>query len=145
MFPQLNLPPAELKLSKSTAFVSVWCVLRRKNLVLTPEEWVRQHCIHYLLSHKGFLQGRLASEFPLKINGHVRRCDLLYFDSEGKPLLLIECKSTDITIDEKTFLQTSNYVASTGARYFWMTNGLEHIIADCANGITYLESLPDIN
>ncbi len=145
MFPKLNLPPAALKIVKKSDSHSVWCQIRNSYLLLTPEEWVRQHCINYLLNHKNYLKGRLASEYALKIGDHTRRCDLLYVDEFGNPLLIVECKATSVPLDEKTFLQTSNYVASTGARYFWMTNGLQHVIVDCKSGIDYLEELPNLD
>jgi hypothetical protein len=142
--PELNLPAFEPQLLKKEDQVFIFDFLRKKHLVLTPEEWVRQHCINYLVNHKNYLKGRLASEYALKIGDHTRRCDLLYFDEFGKPLLIVECKATSVLLDEKTFLQTSNYVASTGARFFWMTNGLQHVIVDCIDGINYIEEIPNL-
>lgn len=142
MFPALQLPPATLKISKQDGNFWVWCVLRKKKLLLTPEEWVRQHVIHYLLNTQQIGAGRLISEMSLSINGQTRRADLVVLDEHGRGKLIVECKATTIPIDEKTFLQTSNYVQKTGAPYFWMTNGLQHVIMDCREG-KFLEDLPE--
>lgn len=142
-YPPLNLPQANLKISKTGADFFVWCVVRKKNLLLTPEEWVRQHAVHFLIYQKEVPLGRIASEYLLNINGYKRRCDILVVDEFGKPQLIVECKATSILIDEKTFLQTSNYVKETGSRYFWMTNGLAHSVVDCNNPSEFLEELPE--
>lgn len=130
-YPALNFPRASLRLSKIDSQLFVWCIIRKKQLLLTPEEWVRQHTIHYLINTLLIPIGRIASEHTLNINGQKRRCDLAVFDSFGKEMLIVECKSSVVRIDEKVFLQTSNYVSKTNARFFWMTNGLEHVFSDC--------------
>jgi predicted type IV restriction endonuclease len=142
MFPALQLPPANLKVSKQKEIFWVWCVLRKKKLQLSPEEWVRQHVIHFLLDHKQIGAGKLVSEMPLAIHGQTRRADLVILDEQGNGKLIVECKATTVPIDEKTFLQTSNYVQKTGARYFWMTNGLQHVIMDCREG-RFIQDLPE--
>ncbi len=144
MMQSLNLPQAKLKVAKKGNQVVVWCIIRKKHLVLTPEEWVRQHVIHFLIEQNNVPIGRINSEHLVQINGQARRCDIVVFNSEGKPQLIVECKATTIPIDEKTFLQTSNYVQQLQAPYFWMTNGLQHIIIDCNQPSTYLSELPPI-
>lgn len=143
-YPSLNLPPAELKLSKEKEGFFVWCIIRKKKLLLTPEEWVRQHVIHYLIHHKKTPIERINSEHLLKINGQNRRCDVVIVDSYGKAKLIIECKAPDISLDEKVFLQTSNYIQKSKAAYFWMTNGMNHVIVECINPDVFLEELPDL-
>jgi len=140
--PPLNLPPAKLDIRKSGESYTVWCVIRKKNLLLTPEEWVRQHVVHFLIHQRSISIGKIASERLLKINGHNRRCDLMVVDTFGNPQLIIECKAASITLDEKTFLQTSNYVRETSARYFWMTNGLKHVLVDCEKPGEVLAEFP---
>lgn len=141
----LNLPPADLRITRKGEQLFVWCVVRRKRLVLTPEEWVRQHVIHFLLSCKGVPPGRLASEHTIMINGQPRRADVVVFSATGTPALIVECKAASISIDERTFLQTSNYVQQLRPRYFWMTNGNHHVIADCEHPGTYLNDLPEFS
>lgn len=145
MMTPLNLPPAQLKISRQGEQLLVWCIVRKKQLILTPEEWVRQHVIHFLLDHKNVAPGRINSEHKVQINGQSRRCDIVVFDEYAQPLLIVECKATSITLDEKTFLQTSNYVQELRPRYFWMTNGLQHVIADCTQNGIYLENLPELH
>lgn len=143
-YPSLNLPSAQLKLSRVKDEFFVWCVIRRKKLLLTPEEWVRQHVIHYLIHHKNTPIERINSEHLLKINGQNRRCDVVVIDSFGNPKLIVECKASEINLDEKVFLQTSNYIQKSKAGYFWMTNGLNHVIVECKNPEVYLEELPNL-
>lgn len=141
-FSPLNLPKADLKISQKGDDFLVWCIIRKKQLVLTPEEWVRQHAIHYLIHSKNISLGKINSEHLVKINGQNRRCDIVVIDPFGNPELIVECKANDIAIDEKVFLQTSNYIQETKARYFWMTNGLFHVVWDCKEGC-YLTDLPE--
>jgi hypothetical protein len=138
----LAFPKAKLKLTKDQGIVRVWCVLRKKHLVLTPEEWVRQHLIHYLIDYKNLPIERIVSELLLPINGQNRRCDLAFLDSQGEVQFIAECKASEVALSETTFLQVSNYVQQTKARYFLMTNGLQHVIMDCITG-TYLNDLPE--
>jgi Type I restriction enzyme R protein N terminus (HSDR_N) len=144
IFPPLNLPPAQLKIAKKGEQVVVWCIIRKKHLVLTPEEWVRQHAIHYLHHVKQVPIGRMNAEHLVPINGQNRRCDIIIFNQNGLPELIVECKATSVPIDEKTFLQTSNYVRETQAHYFWMTNGLAHIIINCHQPDEYLQDIPNL-
>jgi len=140
----LNLPQATLKIAKKGDQVVVWCIIRKKHLVLTPEEWVRQHVIHFLITQKNVPIGRINSEHLVHINGQARRCDIVVVNDEGKPQLIVECKATTISIDEKTFLQTSNYVQQLKASYFWMTNGLTHVIAHIdQSGVNYTNDIPN--
>ncbi len=143
-YPPLAFPKANLKLTKEHEFVRVWYVLRKKHLILTPEEWVRQHLIHYLLDFKKLPLERMVSELLLPINGQNRRCDLAFLNTHGEVQFIAECKAPDIPLSETTFLQVSNYVQQTKARYFLMTNGLQHVIMDCQEA-TYINDLPEFD
>ena len=92
MFSPLSFPKADLKITKKESVFYVWCIVRKKKLVLTPEEWVRQHVIHFLINEKNVPLGLLASEFLISVNGLSRRCDLVVFDINKIPLLIVECK-----------------------------------------------------
>ncbi len=85
----------------------------------------------------------LPLEHLININGQNRRCDVVVIDSEGKPILIVECKAHHVKIDEKTFLQTSNYVQETGAKYFWMTNGQMNVFMETGADVRYLSELPE--
>lgn len=128
MFTPLNLPMANLKLSKKDNSVYVWCEIRKKNLVLTPEEWVRQHLIHYLVYHKKFPKGLIASEIEIKANKQKRRCDLVVFDSELKPRILIECKAPEINLNLKVVQQIIHYNNQLQVPVIAISNGLQHEI-----------------
>lgn len=146
MITPLNLPKAELKLSRKDDLVFVWCILRKKNLVCTPEEWVRQHVIHLLIS-EGIPEGLIASEFNLEYNGRSKRADLVVFDREQRPLLIVECKAPEIGLTQQVFNQIAGYNHELRVDYLMMTNGLEHIychVNQSTGHVQYLESLPKL-
>lgn len=129
MITPLNLPKAPLKLSRKDDIVYVWCELRKKKLVLTPEEWVRQHLIHYLHNQKGIPMGRIVSEFCVDYNGREKRADIISFDAHGKPELLVECKAPEVSINTDTLFQIAQYQKVIGAKYLMLSNGIDHIYA----------------
>lgn len=122
----LNLPKAPLKLTKSDGKIYVWCILRKKRLVVTPEEWVRQHVIHYLVGHLGFPEERLVAEMGIKVNDMIRRCDLVAIDRTGTPKLIVECKATSVPVSEATLFQAGHYHKELKVDYLLLTNGLQH-------------------
>ncbi len=141
----LALPKAQLKITKKGDELFVWCVARKKTLVLTPEEWVRQHVIHYLVNDLKVPLGLIASEVSLSINTLSRRCDLIVFSKESKPLLLIECKAVDVPLTENVFHQIAQYNFKLNVDYLMMTNGVHHAyckIDRVNNKLIYLEKLP---
>ncbi len=140
-FPPLQLPPAKMDLSKMDGEHYVRCIIRKKRLLLTPEEWVRQHILHYLIHHRLIPSGFISSEVGLKIRGQQRRCDILIRDRFGAPWLIIECKAPTVSISKETFVQTSNYVRELEVPFLLMTNGLQHHIMECKSG-TILNDLP---
>ena len=144
LFPPLSIPPAQLAISKKGEQLLVWCVIRKKHLVMTPEEWVRQHVVHFLLNDQKIALPRINTEHLLKINGQNRRCDVLVVDGYGKPVLIVECKAATVALDEKTLLQISNYAQATNVPYLWMTNGIDHYIIDTKNPSELLESFPSL-
>ncbi len=130
-FPSLNLPKAALQLSKKEGIVFVFCLVRKKKLQLTPEEWVRQHIIHFLLTEQKIPLARIASEYALTINGQTRRADLIVFEANFSPWMLIECKETRVSLNDQSLLQASNYVKETKAPFLWISNGIDHQLYDC--------------
>ena len=148
MIQPLNLPKAPLKLSRNEGVVFVWCEIRNKKLKLTPEEWVRQHVIHFLITFKNVPKGVIASEQTIQVNGLTRRCDLVVYNSHGKPILLIECKAADVTLNEKVLHQIAQYNFNLNVDYLLLTNGIEQYncyINRTKNTIDYLENLPNWN
>jgi hypothetical protein len=128
MFTPLNLPLANLKLTKKAQLIYVWCIVRKKKLVLTPEEWVRQHLIHYLVYHKGFSLNFLASEVEIQANNQKRRCDLIVYDNDFKPKILIECKAPEVALDQQVVQQIIHYNNQLQVPIIAISNGLQHEI-----------------
>ncbi len=124
--PELRFPPIRLRAREQGGQVEIWDALRNTYLVLTPEEWVRQHLIAYLVSHCGVLALRIVQEYPVPLNGQPQRADVVVVDDAAKPLLLAECKAPDVAIDRSTFGQAVRYNSVLGARYVVLTNGMKH-------------------
>jgi hypothetical protein len=124
--PELNLPAFEPQLLKKEDQVFIFDFLRKKHLVLTPEEWVRQHWIRFLIDHQNFPKGLVTSEKGLVYNGLQKRTDLLVFDRSGLPYFLIECKAPEVTISQNTFDQIAHYNMTLQSNYLMVTNGLNH-------------------
>jgi predicted type IV restriction endonuclease len=140
----LNLPPVQLKLTRREGKIYVWCILRKKELILTPEEWVRQHLIHYLIRDKKIPQGLMAAEMPIVVNNLQRRCDLVVFSAEGKPSMIVECKAPEIPLTEKVFHQIAQYNFELGVELLMVSNGLDHIICQIDRKTGELQFLNDL-
>jgi hypothetical protein len=148
MIQSLNLPKAPLKLSRKDDTVYVLCEIRNKKLKLTPEEWVRQHVIHFLITHKNVPKGVIASEQTIQVNGLTRRCDLVVYNILGKPILLVECKAPEVHLSEKALHQIAQYNSNLHVDYLMITNGNEHFncyINREKSTFDFLESLPNWN
>ncbi len=113
-----------LRLTKSDDGAFVFDPIRRKEVVLTPEELLRQLVLLYLLEEKKYPAQRIRSELGIQVNGLSRRCDLVIFDAALKPWLLVECKSPKVILNQKTFEQAARYNLSLRAPYLTVTNGL---------------------
>lgn len=127
MFPRLNLTPAKLKITKMEDKFYVWDVWRKKKIQLTPEEWVRQHLLHFLVNYKGFPAERLAVEMQIEVNLLKRRCDAVVFDSMGLPQIIIECKEPEVPINADVVHQIAQYNAKLNTKWLILSNGLEHL------------------
>ncbi len=125
-FPALHFPPVRLRARKRNGRTEVWDALRGVYLVLTPEEWVRQHLIACLVSHCGARPLRIVQEYPVPLNGQPQRADVVVVDDAAQPILLAECKAPDVHIDRTTLRQAVRYNSVLGARYLVLTNGLTH-------------------
>lgn len=142
----LNFPKVELKLYKQSGSVYVWDVFRQKRLLLTPEEWVRQHVLHYLINYKSVPKSLIVSEFSIEVNKLKRRCDGVVFNKEGKPILIIECKAPEVKLNEAVFYQIAQYNFKLKVQWLIVTNGVQTIVANVnqqTGEIAYLEEIPD--
>ncbi|WP_373845877.1 type I restriction enzyme HsdR N-terminal domain-containing protein, partial [Bacteroides heparinolyticus] len=97
---RLNLPPFEIKIRETNGRHSVWDILRRKYVALTPEEWVRQHFVHYLIGHKGYPQSLLANETELRMGAKRLRCDTVLYDKLLHPRMIMEYKAPAIALSQ---------------------------------------------
>ena len=125
-FDTLNFPEARLKLKETNGKTFVLDLIRKKWLQLTPEEWVRQHMINYLINNKSYPASLFSLEAGLTYNGLKKRSDILVYGINRKPLLLVECKSTSVAINQQVVEQVSVYNTALGAAYLCVTNGLKH-------------------
>ena len=140
----LNLPQYDVKVMEQNGKRTIFDSLRRKYVALTPEEWVRQHFVHYLTDHLDYPSGLLANEVELKISDKRLRCDSLLYNKELKPQMIIEYKAPHITLTQKVFDQITAYNLLLHVDYLIVSNGLQHICCrmDYANNTYHF--LPEI-
>lgn len=122
----LNLPPYATKVEVRDGKNVIWDIIRRKYVALTPEEWVRQHFVHFLIGHKGYPASLLANEVALTLNGTSRRCDTVLYDRTLSPRMIIEYKAPHIPITQKVFDQIGRYNLVFRVDYLIVSNGLSH-------------------
>lgn len=122
----LNLPPYATKIAVRDGKNTIWDIIRRKYVALTPEEWVRQHFVHFLVEHKGYPASLLANEVALTLNGTSRRCDTVLYDRTLSPRMIIEYKAPHIPITQKVFDQIGRYNLVFHVDYLIVSNGLSH-------------------
>lgn len=142
---KLNLPEANLRLTVENGKELIFDALRRKYVALTPEEWVRQNFVSYLVNHKGFLAGLMNNEVSLVQNGIKRRCDTIVSDRFGKPLMIVEYKAPNVEITQKVFDQIVRYNYVFHAKYLVVSNGLSHyccIINYDLGNYSFLKEIP---
>jgi hypothetical protein len=142
---QLNFPSYSFRFKNSENKVSIFDVIRKKFIILTPEEWVRQHVVLFLLEEKKYPKSLINVEKVLHVNGLRRRYDVVVFNSDGSIFLLIECKAPEIKTAQATFDQIARYNMTLKAEYLMVTNGLNHYFCqmDFENEqYKFLEELP---
>lgn len=123
---ELNLPQFDKKITKKDNKAFILDVIRRQYVALTPEEWVRQHFIHFLIGHKNYPQYLMANEVQLKLNGMSRRCDTVVYDRTLRPRVIIEYKAPTVNITQKVFDQICRYNIVLQVDYLIVSNGITH-------------------
>ena len=126
--------------------VHIFDSIRKKYVVLTPEEWVRQHFVQAMITKKGYPAERIRLEFAIDYHGLTKRPDVAFYDLDGKEEILIECKAPEVKLTEDVFLQIATYFSICKPRLLVLTNGLEHIYAQVQPNepkIVYIKDLPD--
>ncbi|EAR12820.1 hypothetical protein PI23P_09340 [Polaribacter irgensii 23-P] len=123
---KLNLPHYKFKLKSNENKTFIFDNLRKKYMVLTPEEWVRQHFVQFLIEEKNYPPTLIAIEKQVVVNNLKKRSDILVFDKEGNPDIIVECKAPKIKITQATFDQIARYNSKLNANFLIVTNGLTH-------------------
>jgi hypothetical protein len=143
---QLNFPTCDFRFKNSENKTAVFDGIRKKFVILTPEEWVRQHVVNFLLKEKNYPQSLINVEKLLKVNGLSRRYDIVVFNPDGSIFILVECKAPEVKITQTTFDQIARYNLTMDARFLMVTNGLNHYFCqmDYQNErYDFLENLPN--
>jgi type I site-specific restriction endonuclease len=142
---KLNLPEYSPRIKGAEGQPLIFDEIRRKYVALIPEEWVRQHFINYLVNDRKFPKGLLAVEHPLTINKVNHRADIVAFNSNGKPIVVVECKAPDVPVKQNVIQQIARYNILLKAPILILTNGLVHycVRIDFENNTSKpLESIP---
>ncbi|MFJ1410389.1 type I restriction enzyme HsdR N-terminal domain-containing protein [Capnocytophaga canimorsus] len=143
---KLNFYPYQFRFKNSENKTLIFDEIRKKFVVLQPEEWVRQHVVQFLIQEKSFPKSLINVEKELMINGLKKRYDIVVYKNTGEILLVVECKAPDILINQKVFDQVFRYNLSLQASLLMVTNGLQHYYAMIdynSNKLLFMESLPD--
>lgn len=141
----LTLPQTKLSLSRTDDQLFVQCLVRRKKLVLTPEEWVRQHFIAYLHQKLNYPMSRIAVEKSIQYAGLTKRWDIVVYDSAFLPHILVECKAPKIPISLDTLYQALTYQKEMQGKFIALTNGIDHAyfgVDTEKNSLCELKQLP---
>ncbi|MDO6596913.1 type I restriction enzyme HsdR N-terminal domain-containing protein [Oceanihabitans sp. 2_MG-2023] len=143
---KLNFPTYSFRFKNSENKTLIYDEIRKKFVVLQPEEWVRQHCVRYLIEEKGFPKSLINVEKELKVNNLRKRYDIVIFNPDGSIHLIVECKSAKIKIDQTTFDQIARYNLALNATYLMVTNGINHYYCEMdfdAERYQFLKEIPD--
>ena len=145
---KLNFPTYSFRFKNSENKISIFDEIRKKFVILQPEEWVRQHCVHYLMTEKKYPKSLINVEKELIINDLKKRYDIVVFNPDGSIHLIVECKSAKVNINQDTFDQIARYNLSVNATFLMVTNGINHYYCqmDFENeAYSFLKDIPNYN
>ena len=143
---ELSFPKYEFRLKKNDEKRFIFDEIRKKYIELTPEEWVRQNCVKFLIKEKNFKSQLISIEKKIILNKLTKRFDIIAHDNYGKPNLLVECKAPNIIINQKSFDQIIGYNKVIDAKYLMLTNGIIHYycrINKIDSKIDFLKEIPN--
>jgi type I site-specific restriction endonuclease len=143
---KLNFPTYSFRFKNSENKASIFDPIRKKFIILSPEEWVRQHVVLFLIEEKKYPKSLINVEKVLLVNGLKKRYDVVVFNPNGTIFILIECKAPEVKITQSTFDQIARYNRTLEAEFLMVTNGLKHYfcLMDFENEkYTFLENLPN--
>jgi hypothetical protein len=138
----LDFPPFDYVVKRLRGRLYIFDRTRRRHVLLTPEEWVRQHLIRFLVDHRGYPEALVAVEREIEVCGLRRRFDVVCYDRQSSPYLIVECKAPTVPLSPATFDQVFSYNLSLSARYAAVTNGLVHFCGEVAGGFRLLPGIP---
>ncbi len=146
MHPTLNLPSfdSRLRLSPTTRLEEIWDTQRRRWVRLTPEEWVRQHFVHFLLEQHQYPAGRIGNEVSIQVGQLERRCDSVVFGNDGQPVMIVEYKAPSVQITQKVFDQIARYNIALQVDWLIVSNGLQHYCCHLLRHENRFEFLPGV-
>src|SRR3989339_1264565 len=126
----LNYPQYQFRLEETDGKIKIFDELRKLWLILTPEEWVRQHVVKYLIQEKKYPASLIAIEAGIEVNKLKKRCDIVVFDNTGTPKMIVECKAPEIKITQKVFDQIASYNMKLKVDFLLITNGLKNFCCE---------------
>ena len=143
---KLDFPEYTFRVRQAARGTEIFDVIRKRFVALTPEEWVRQHVVHFLMKERQVPSGRMNVEVALETLGLLRRADIVVFNNLGQPAVIVECKAPTVKITQETFDQIARYNMALKAPYLVVTNGLTHFccyIDTEKQTYHFLEAIPD--
>jgi hypothetical protein len=143
---ELNLPAYNHKIQTVGEKKQIFDPIRKKYLILTPEEWVRQNFMQFLIQEKEYPSSLLTLEHPVNVNTLNQRSDIVVYNRKGQPILIVECKAPKVKIDQKVFDQIARYNMILKVPYLIVTNGLKHFCCKVnfeTNSYSFLKEIPE--
>jgi len=145
---QLNLPSYDVRtrINPNNSLEEIWDTQRRRWVKLTPEEWVRQHFVHYLIGTMNYPSGRIGNEVSIRVGQLERRCDSVVFGDVGEALMIVEYKASSVRLTQEVFDQVSRYNIALQVDWLLVSNGLQHYCCHLnreANRWEFLPTIPD--
>ena len=142
----LNLPKYETKICERDGKLQIFDPLRKCHVALTPEEWVRQHFVNFLIESRGFPAALMANEVAITVNGMKRRCDTVVYDRQLQPRVIVEYKAPTVKITKEVFAQISRYNLTLKVGYLIVSNGLQHYCCRMDypnNSYSFMQEIPE--
>jgi len=143
---ELNFPKFLFRFKNSENKRLIFDDIRKKFVVLQPEEWVRQNCVQFLIQEKKYPRSLINIEKELKINDLRKRYDIVVYNNDGSILLIVECKSYKVKIDQSAFDQIARYNLALNAKFLMVTNGINHyycLMNHSAEGYEFMKDIPE--
>lgn len=143
---QLSFPQYTFRIKKQDDKKFIFDIIRKKFVALTPEEWVRQHVVHFLISEKKYPLSLIGVEMAVNVSGHSLRCDVVVLSKKSTPYMVVECKSPNMKITQAVFDQIAVYNRVLESKYLLVTNGTTHFICQpdyCCNTYRFLRHIPN--